>query len=406
MQLVEQHIINYNSKIYSECDSLCFKSKNLYNSSLYLIRQEFINNNNNVINNLHHLMKHSEQYKELPAKASSTVLLTIQRNFKSFFKSLDSYKKKPSKFKGRPSLPNYLDKVEGRFFVSYTNQAISKKVFKATNKIKLSKTNIEFKTKITDFNIINCVRIIPKLGYFIIEVVYTIPDMLPKENNGKYLSIDLGVNNLATIVSNVKGIQPEIINGKPLKSINQYYNKKKSNLKSILENRNGRKKSKRTQKLEQKRKEKIDNYLHKSSKLVINKLLVNNINTLVIGKNKEWKQDINIGSKNNQTFVSIPHSRFIFMLKYKCERSGINVIITEESYTSKCSFLDLEPIKKHQTYQGKRISRGMFKSSTGRKINADVNGGYNILRKAIPNIFDNGIEGLGVNPKIITILKK
>lgn len=191
-----------------------------------------------------------------------------------------------------------------------------------------------------------------------------------------------------------------------LKSINQYYNKKKSNLKSILENRNGKKKSKRTQKLEQKRKEKIDNYLHKSSKLVINKLLVNNINTLVIGKNKEWKQDINIGSKNNQKFVSIPHSRFIFMLKYKCERSGINVIITEESYTSKCSFLDLEPVKKHQTYQGKRISRGVFKSSTGRKINADVNGGYNILRKAIPNIFDNGIEGLGVNPKIITILKK
>lgn len=287
MQLVEQHIVNRNSEFYSECDLLCFKTKNLYNSCLYVIRQEYIHNKMNVVNNIHHLMKDSEQYKELPAKASSTVLLTVQKNFKSFFRSLEEYKKNPSKFNGRPSLPHYLDKVDGRFFVSYTNQAISKKVFSVVHKIKLSKANIEFNTKIEDFNDINCVRIIPKLGYFVIEVVYTIPDTILKPDNNKYLSIDLGLSNLATLTSNVKEVQPEIINGKPLKSINQYYNKKKSKLKSVLETRNKTKKSKRTEKLEQKRKQKIDDYLHKSSKIIINKLLENNINTLVVGKNKE-----------------------------------------------------------------------------------------------------------------------
>lgn len=406
MQLVEQHIVNRNSEFYSECDNLCFKAKNLYNSSLYLIRQEYIHNNVNVVNNLHHLMKNSEQYKELPAKASSTVLLSVQHNFKSFFRSLEEYKIKPSKFKGRPALPGYLDKVDGRFFVSYTNQAISKKVFKISNKIKLSKTNIEINTKINDFNVINCIRIVPRLGYFVIEVVYTISDITLKPDNNRYLSVDLGVSNLATLTSNVKEVEPIIINGKPLKSMNQYYNKKKAKIKSILETRNKAKKSKNSQKLEQKRKQKIDNYLHKASKIIINKLIENNINTLVVGNNKEWKQDVNIGTKNNQNFVSIPHSRFIFMLKYKCEKYGINFIITEESYTSKCSFLDQESIKKHETYLGKRISRGVFKSSSGRLINADVNGSYNILRKAIPNAFSNGIEGLGVNPKIIKILNR
>lgn len=406
MQLTEQHIINPNSEFYSECDSICFKSKNLYNSLLYKTRQEYIHNKVNVINNLHHLFKDSEQYKELPAKVSSTVLLSLQNNFKSFFKGLQSYNKTPSKFKGRPKLPKYLDKVDGRYYVSYTNQAISKKIFNKTGLIKLSKTNITIKTRITDFNDIDCVRIIPKLDYYVIEVVYTIPDTELKENNDRYLSIDLGVNNLATLTSNIKEIKPEIINGKPLKSINQFYNKRKSDLKSILDIRNKRKHSKRLRRLEKKRKCKIDNYLHNASRLIVNKLILNNINTLVIGNNKNWKNGVNIGTKNNQNFVQIPHSRFIEMLKYKCEIAGINIIINEESYTSKCSFLDLEEISKHKEYKGKRISRGMFKSSDGRLINADVNGSYNILRKAVPNIFVEGIEGLGVNPSIIKILKK
>jgi putative transposase len=165
MQLVEQHIIKDNDEFYKECDELCFKVKNLYNSSLYIVRQEWIKNKVNVLNKLYHLIKNSSDYKALPAKVSSSVLLMVNQNFKSFFKALESYNKFPHLFKARPNLPHYLDKVDGRFITSYTNQAISKKVFDKQGKIKLSQSNIEFKTKIEDFSIIDCVRIVPKICY-------------------------------------------------------------------------------------------------------------------------------------------------------------------------------------------------------------------------------------------------
>lgn len=414
MQLVEQHIIKSNNPFFKECDSLCFKSKNLYNACLYKIRQELIHNNNNISYDLHPLMKNTEEYKLLPAKVSSAVLLTVQNNFKAYFKGLASFNKNPKKFKGKPKLPYYLHKTDGRFVVSYTNQAISRKIFKITGKIKLSKTNIEFKTRIVDFSMINCVRIVPKLGYYVIELVYTIPDTELKQNNNRYAAIDLGINNLATLTSNVKGIQPIIINGKPLKSINQYYNKKNAELSSVLEVRNGKKKSKKLQKLTMKRKFKIENYLHKSSKLIVEELKNNNINTLIIGKNDGWKQEVELGKKNNQNFVNIPHSRFIEMLNYKCEREGIRMIEQEESYTSQASFINLDRIPKYEqgkenTYEfsGYRDKNRSYKIKKSRVcIHGDVNGSYNILRKAVPDAFSEGIEGVGVHPRIITILKK
>jgi len=412
MKLVEQHIVKPNNQYYKEIDNLCFLSKNLYNSCLYLIRQEYIHNKKNIMFELHHRMKNTEQYKALPAKVSSTVLNTVQLNFKSFFAALKVYEVNPSKFNSRPRLPNYLDKVDGRFFISYTNQAISKKIFKVANKIKLSKSNIEFKTKITDFNVIDCVRIVPRTGYYVIELIYTVDDKQISLNNNRYSSIDLGVNNLAAVVSNIKEITPYIINGKSLKSMNQFYNKKKAELQSILEIRNNKYSSKQLNKLNLKRKCKIDNYLHKASKIIVNKLVTNNLNTLVIGKNNGWKQDVNKGKINNQNFVNIPHSRFIDMLSYKCERQGINVICKEESYTSKASFLDLDLIPTYKKgdstnykFSGRRIKRGQYKSKSGRLINADVNGAYNILSKAIPNAFSDGIEGVGVHPINIKLIK-
>lgn len=405
MNLGEQHIIKQNDIFYKECDDLCFKSKNLYNSCLYIIRQEYLNNKNNVLYNLHHLMKNTEQYKSLPSKVSSSVLNNVQLNFKSFFNSLKSYKKNPKLFKNRPQLPKYLDKENGRFFVSYTNQAISKKIFKKSNKIKLSQSNIEFKTKIKDFKNIDCVKIIPNIGYYIIEVIYTINIKEKLSNNNRYIGIDLGVSNLATLTTNIKEIKPIIINGKPLKSINQYYNKKRSEISSILEKRNKNKKSKRLNILTLKRKNKIDNFLHKSSKYIVNYCIENQVNTIIVGKNDGWKNECNMSKQNNQNFISIPYSRFINMIKYKCEIEGIKVITINESYTSKCSFLDLEDIKKQEIYKGKRIKRGLFKSSNGTLINADVNGSYNILRKVVPNVFSNGIEDFRVNPLIIKIIK-
>ncbi len=429
MQLTEQHFIKSNNTFYKECDELAFKSKNLYNSCLYIIRQAYINNKSNLLYDLHHLMKDTEQYKELPAKVSSSVILMVQQNFKSYFKTLSSYNKNPKNFTGKPMLPKYLHKTDGRFILSYTNQAISKKIFKVSNKIKLSKTNIEFKTRITDFNVINCVRIVPKNNYYVIELVYTIKEQNKLTDNNRYLSIDLGLNNLATLTSNDKEIKPIIFNGKPLKSMNQYYNKTKSKLQSkipLTEKKFYNKEkecyetklvqigsSKRLKRLHLKRKNKVDNYLHKVSKEIVNFSKENNLNTIIIGKNDSWKQDINIGSKNNQNFVNIPHSRFIEIINYKCEIEGINLILQEESYTSKSSFLDLDNIPnfnkdnsiKHK-FSGRRICRGLYQSKNKSLINSDVNGSYNILRKAIPNIFDmNGIEGLGVNPIVITIKK-
>ena len=411
MQLVERHIINKNSEFYSECDSICFKSKNLYNYANYLIRQEFIQTSkdkeNGLVNNANYFnynsinrklidLKQFDMY-ELPIKVSNQTLMVLDKNWKSFFRSIKDYMKNPSKYNGKPSLPHYLDKVKGRFVAIYELGAISKKHLKH-NVVSLSKTNIKIKTK--QENIKQC-RIVPKGDYYVIEVVYEIKEKEIKESNGRYCSIDLGLSNLACVSSNV--IEPIIINGKPLKSLNQYYNKRKAHYVSKLEKETKRKTSKRTKRLDSKRTNKINDYLHKSSRYIINHLVSNEINTLVIGKNKEWKQEINIGSKNNQNFVSIPHSRFIDMLSYKCQMEGINVIIQEESYTSKCSFLDNEKICKHETYCGRRVKRGLFKSGTGLKINADLNGSLNILRKAVPEIRFNGIEVIAVSPIVISL---
>jgi putative transposase len=211
-----------------------------------------------------------------------------------------------------------------------------------------------------------------------------------KQDNGRYCSIDLGINNLATIGSNV--IKPVIINGKPLKSINQYYNKKLSEYKSKLDTINKQKTSKRIQRLTKKRNNKINDYLHKSSRYIINHLVSNHINTLIIGKNDGWKQEVNIGDRTNQNFVNIPHSKFIDIINYKCKLVGINTIVNEESYTSKCSFLDDEEICKHLTYCGNRIKRGLFKSKHNKLINADLNGSLNIMKKVVGKFNYNPIE--------------
>lgn len=204
------------------------------------------------------------------------------------------------------------------------------------------------------------------------------------------------------MVSTKKDFQPLIFNGRPLKSMNQYYNKKRSHLKSKLPKR--KKSSRRLRKLNLKRNDKVNDYLHKTSKKIVDILVDNDIRCLVIGKNDGWKQKTNMKKENNQNFVSIPHSRFVDMLIYKCERKGIDIRLQEESYTSKCSFLDLEDICHHDKYVGRRVKRGLFKSSDGTFINADVNGAYNILRKAITSVTTKGTEGFVVNPKIIMIL--
>lgn len=360
--------------MFKECNDLCFKSKNLYNRALYEIRQSFIKDKKYLnYNKIDKLCKEKdfEEYKILPRKVSQQTLKLLDQNWKSFFALLKTEKVDNKKVK----LPKYLDKVKGKFIVVYTDQAISKTELKQ-GIIKLSQTNMRIKTNKKN---IKQVRVIPKYGYFVLEVIYELKEKLLKNDNKRYCSIDLGLNNLATIGSNV--IKPFIINGKPLKSINQYFNKKVAEEKSLLPK--GVFTNENLERLYFKRDNKIKDYLHKASRYIINHLVSNNINTLVIGHNKNWKQEINIGKVNNQNFVSIPFNKLIQMLTYKSRLEGINVIETEESYTSKCSFLDNEEICKHEEYLGKRIKRGLFKASNGKLINADLNGALNILRKVV-----------------------
>ncbi len=200
-----------------------------------------------------------------------------------------------------------------------------------------------------------------------------------------------------------------MINGRPLKSINQYYNKVKSFLQSLLPKNES---SIRLKKLCNKREFKINDYLQKASRLIIDTLINEKIGTLIIGHNQDWKQNINIGKRNNQNFVQIPYNKLIKMLSYKAEMVGIKVILTEESYTSKASFMDNDSLpvykkgqKNQVTFSGKRVKRGLYRTLRKRLINADVNGSLNIMRKAVPNVFDYGIEGVVVHPVRITPTK-
>ena len=375
MQLVEQHIIKNNDERYKSLDEVCFKSKNLYNAALYEIRQHFFNTKQ-FLNwfSVDKMFKERNQadYYNLPCKVSQQTLKLLNQNFKSFFSLL-----KKKNYTKKKSIPKYLDKLKGRFVAVYTNQAISKKELR-NGIIHLSGTEVKIKTKINGDNIAQ-VRIVPKNSYYKVEVIYDVEEIEELEDNDKYCAIDLGVNNLATVSFNDS--KPFIINGKPLKSINQFFNKRKAELQSKLSG--NRKTSNKIHSITRKRNNKIKNYLHKASRCIVNHLVSNNVNTLIIGKNDNWKQETNIGKKNNQNFVSIPHTQFIEMLSYKCKLVGIAVMMTEEAYTSKCSFVDNEEMKHHEDYKGKRIKRGLFRTEEGKLINADLNGSLNIMRKVI-----------------------
>jgi IS605 OrfB family transposase len=396
MQLVEQHIIKKNDSRFQPLDTAAFASKNLYNAANYVLRQEFIKEGRYIsYRKLQKQMQPMEAYKALPAKVAQQVLINLDKNWQSFFAATGEWKKNPTKFNAKPKLPNYKDKLSGRNLLLYTSQALSRKQVKQ-GKIKPSGLDIVVQTKQSK---VDCVRIVPKKIHYVVEVVYTVQPKPASVLSSLVAGIDIGLNNLATVTSNKQGFVPLVVNGRPLKSINQYYNKQRA----YLQSQTKEKTSHRIEQLNFKRNQKVNHELHVASRFIVNHLQKEGIGNLVIGKNPNWKQKINIGDQNNQNFVSIPHARFISMLTYKAQLVSIKVVITEESYTSKCSFLDLEPIEKREVYLGKRISRGMFRSSKGFLINADVNGSYNIIRKVAPNAFSNGVEGVVVHPLRVSL---
>jgi IS605 OrfB family transposase len=407
MQLAERHIIKSTEYRFTQIDELAFKSKNLYNAANYVIRQSLVYGWSYInYNEMNRLMKSHQAYKALPAKVSQQILMILDRNWKSFFEAVKAYKVDDSKFTGRPKMPKYKDKVKGRNILVYTIQAISSKLLKK-GIIKLSGTNLSIKTKVNPDRVCQ-VRLVPKCDSYAVEVIYDKSESTVSDD--KFVaSIDLGLDNLVALTSNQPGFTPLLINGRPLKSINQFYNKRKARLQTQL--KGSRKSSPRIQRLTRCRHQKIDNYLHHTSRLIVDLLIAKQIGTLVIGKNAQWKTEIDLGKQTNQNFVSIPHARLIEMLEYKARLVGIKVIVQEESYTSRSNFLDLDPIpvygKTHKdiVFSGSRIKRGLYKTSVGQLINSDVNASYNILRKAIPNAFSNGIGSCVVQPRRVNPLK-
>ena len=255
------------------------------------------------------------------------------------------------------------------------------------------------KTKAND---IKQVRIVPNGDHFTVEVVCDKKEEELKPYNGNWMGIDLGMNNLATCVTKEKAI---IYNGKPLKSINHFYNKIKAKLQSQLPK--NKFKTKRITRICYSRANKVDNIIHQISNKIIKQAENEDVTKIIIGNNKNWKQNISLGKNTNRNFVSIPHSALIEKIKYKGLMNGIEVVITQEAYTSKCSALDLEPICKHENYVGKRVKRGLFKTEKGYKINADCNGALNIARIVTGNeIISDSVRSIVSMPMRISLYNK
>ncbi|TAE60940.1 MAG: transposase [Nostocales cyanobacterium] len=402
MQVVERHIIQRNHPHYQEIDKLCFAAKNLYNYANFHIRQSFIFAQKYLdYNCLAKQLKATEPYLALPAKVAQQVLLGLHRNWSSFFVAIKAYAEDKSKFLGRPKLPKYKHKEKGRHLLVYTAQAVSKPKMKS-GFIHLSQTQIHIPTKV-DYVHLNQVRIVPKIDHYVVEVIYEKQESDYGLDINSIAAIDLGIDNLATLTSNQPGFTPVLVSGRIIKSINHYHNQRKAQLQSLLPNH--QKTSKRLQSLTKKRNFRVDDYLHKASRLIVDHLVKCGIGTLVIGQNPLWKQNVNLGSRNNQNFVCIPHTRFVQQLSYKAKLVGIKVLVSEESYTSVASFLDQDPIptygkadSKEVKFSGRRIRTKLYQTGNGLLIHADVNGSLNILRKVVPTAFSLGIGGVVVRP--------
>ena len=384
---------------------MCHISKNLFNQTNYILRNQFFNHNR--MSSYKTLAKQfaepsaleeNNNFQKLPAQTAQWAIKKVKESWTSFFGSLRSYKKNPELFNGVPKPPKYKHK-NGEFMLIFTNQQchIENGILKFPKIM-----DLEVETRLDDMDLRE-VRIIPNGVGYNVEIVYSkeitdITDLNPK----RILGIDVGVRNIITIGNNISE-KSIAVKGGVLKSINQYFNKELARLKSVNDKQGNKENTKRINRLYMVRNRKIKDIMHKLSNAVILYARTNEIDTIVIGHNIGWKQSVDIGKKNNQNFVQIPFNMLINQIYYKGKEYGINVVKQEESYTSKCSFLDSEEIDKHETYIGKRIKRGIFKSSNGTLIHADLQASYNIMKKAIPEAFVNGIEGIGLYPGSLSI---
>lgn len=373
--LSERHIISSSHPYFLECDQLTFLGKNLYNATLFYQRASFFKKDFQNYYAVNRVFTHENQidYRALPAKVSKQVQMLVDKSFKSYFALVK--KKTKGEYDSLVRIPRYLHKTKGRCTLPYPKDALS---LKEEGIVKFSKTGIKIKTKVGKERIQGA-RIVPKGNHFVIEILYKKPKKeIVSDTIQKIAFIDPGLNNLMTVTSNA--FSPLLYSGKELKSLNQLANKKLAQVKSVLSEK-GLHSSLLLISIYNKRDRRIKDCLHKLSAHLVNQFVSHKIDTVIFGHNIGQKQDIKLGSVTNQNFVQIPFFQLISLLQYKCELQGIRFITTEESYTSKCSFLDLEEVAKQKEYLGKRVKRGLFQTKEGVLINADVNGSLNIGRK-------------------------
>lgn len=395
---IEQQAITKQHPKWSVINAMCRHTKDLYNYANYVIRQEFTQNKKYIqYKEMNSNLKSNELYKVCMSQPANCVLRRLDKNWKSFFKAIKDWKEHKEKYNAMPKLPKYLKK-DGRFVWEIPNNScyiVEDELHFRIRKLQ----DIRWKTKAKGRLL--QVRFVPRGNDYVMEVVTEVEiEDKPKRKTSRIIGMDLGVNNFVTITNNI-GEQPIIINGKGLKSVNQYFNKKRAYLMSRTVHRNRKGWSNKLDKLTNKRFNKVKNFMHHASKFVIDYCKLNNIDTIVCGLNNFWKQEAKLGS-NTQSFIFIPYDMFIRQLTYKCEEAGISFIVTDENYTSGTSFLDNEgPIKENYNKK-RRIKRGLFKSNNGTLINSDVNGSLQIIKKVAPNAFADGVQGY-LTPVIINV---
>ena len=381
MYLTEKEIIYSTDERFDLIKELCHLSKNLYNASLYDVRQYYFETKSyrtwQSQGTIFTKTKNPDYYA-LQSYLASEVIKQIGRQFIGFFNNKSNKKKR---------IPKYKDK-HGYNVIIFNNKTISKQIEFDEDKqlytYTLCKRSYNLKVQSTKSNV-KMVKFVYDEANDLIKCfkIYEVKQPELKSDNSRYFSIDPGLNNIVSIYNNI-GIRPLLYNGRPIKSINQYYNKTNAKLKSELPS--NIKTSKRLKLLSFKRSNKIDYEIHKISTHIINEAVKNNISKIFIGKNIGWKKEINIGRRNNQNFVNIPYAKLFHQLSYKGLLKGIEVIFTEESYTSKASFFDKDYLPKYgesdnHKFSGRRIKRGLYRDSKGNIWNADLNGAANIMRK-------------------------
>jgi putative transposase len=385
---------------------LCHISKNLYNQTNYVLKHQFLKKEKlssyvDLVKLFQTPSKNDEEnnYQKLPAQTAQWTIRKVREAWNSFFKAMKTWKKHPEEFKEMPKPPKYKNK-NGEFLLIFTNQQckIEDGILKFPKIM-----NLEVETRLDDVNLRE-VRVIPQGVGYLIEIVYEKEIMdLAKGESKKNMGIDIGLRNIVTIGDSISN-EGIAVKGGVLKSINQFFNKEYARLRSISDRQIGNKQlTKKEKRLFMKRNRKIKDIMHKLSKAIVQYAKTRNIDTIIIGHNNGWKQSANMGRINNQNFVQIPFNTLINQIKYKAEETGIQVIIQDEEHTSKCSFLDNESIEHHDEYMGKRIKRGIFRSKDGILMHADLNAVYNIIKKAIPEAFADGVEGIGLYPKSLSI---